>query len=157
MYCGHQKQFWFKKLDHHHQYVWVDACLCYLLQHLLSGGQFLPMFLQGTFEVSDLLSLCFHLVSQDAHLKGGTFMLYTRLDIHRKRKERMQLWCKMKYSKRIPQKTIKWLYLLTFILDSKWLFISEFRESIFVFLSFFSITHFQDKKNKAKILKCMVL
>lgn len=30
------------------------------------------MFLQRTFEVFDLLSLCFYLVGQDAHLKGDT-------------------------------------------------------------------------------------
>lgn len=46
--------------------------VCHLLQHLLGGGQFLPMFLQRTFQVFDLLSLCFYLVGQDAHLKGDT-------------------------------------------------------------------------------------
>lgn len=48
----------------------VGALVCHLLQHLLGGGQFLPMFLQRTFQVFDLLSLCFYLVGQDAHLKG---------------------------------------------------------------------------------------
>lgn len=46
--------------------------MAHLLQHLLGGGQFLPMLLQRAFQVFDLLSLCFHLVGQDAHLKGDT-------------------------------------------------------------------------------------
>lgn len=50
----------------------MGARVCHLLQHLPGGGQFLPMFLQRTFQVFDLFSLCFYLVSQDAHLKGDT-------------------------------------------------------------------------------------
>lgn len=50
----------------------MGALVCHLLQHLLGGGQFLPMFLQRTFQVFDLLSLCFYLVGQDAHLQGDT-------------------------------------------------------------------------------------
>lgn len=57
------------------------VCVYYLLQHRLCRGQLLPMFLQGTFQVSDLLSLCLHLVSQDTHLIGETFVLcYTRVN-----------------------------------------------------------------------------
>lgn len=41
----------------------------YLLEHFLSRIEFMVVFLQGAFQIPDLFSLSFNLVSKDAHLK----------------------------------------------------------------------------------------
>lgn len=87
-------QQWISSQHHrgdHFQLLNDGSKVTHLLQHLLSGGQFLPMFLQRTFKVSDLLSLCFDLVSQDAHLKEGTFIPYNKADLSRYRNKRVKL------------------------------------------------------------------
>jgi len=47
----------------------VESIQSYLLEHFLSGNEFVVMFFQGTFQISDLFSLSFNLVSEYTHLK----------------------------------------------------------------------------------------
>ncbi len=60
----------------------MTACvLSYLLEHFLSRNEFVMMFSQGTFQISDLFSLSFNLVSENTHLKPTESRTFTQANL----------------------------------------------------------------------------
>ena len=60
-------------------FIFIWHTNTHLLQHLLSGVEFIPVLVQTQVQVSNLLSLCLHLVSQHTHLHETNCYSFTIL------------------------------------------------------------------------------